>query len=270
MSNASGMNVFELQLWMFKLGAAVNPIDGKWGPQTAGEARKLLDLYRVKIHQRGSLAVGVEQLVMKVIAGLAVGPIDGLVGPLTLKARTHWLRGKWRDALDGELSGDSARLPASVLNIWPKESELRAFYGEPGSNQTMLQLPFPMVLAWETQTEIHRFSIHKKCHDSALRVYTRILADYGIDNIRTYGFDKFGGCLNVRAKRGGSQLSTHAWGCAIDTDPSRNSLRSTRETATLASPVCDKFWQAWTDEGWLSLGKARNYDWMHVQAARLG
>ena len=267
MPKASAMTTFELQLWMRKLGADVNPIDGKWGPQSAREANILLSRHRARVHTRGSLQVAVEQLVMKIVGGLAVGPVDGLVGPVTEKARAHWAQGKWRDGLETGLPGDE-RLPLAVQNTWPTEDKLEEFYGAPGTNQTMLQLPFPMVLAWEPRTEIHRFSINKKCHDSALRIYNRILGDYGIEAIRNLGFDVFGGCLNVRPKRGGSQLSTHAYGIAIDTDPARNSLRSTRQTATLASPVCDKFWRAWTDEGWLSLGKARDFDWMHVQAAR--
>ena len=37
----------------------------------------------------------------------------------------------------------------------------------------------------------------------------------------------------------------------------------------LAQPDGETFWKLWEDEGWVSLGRARNYDWMHVQAARL-
>jgi hypothetical protein len=69
--------------------------------------------------------------------------------------------------------------------------------------------------------------------------------------------------------RGGSAWSTHAWGIAIDWNPSSNKLKWGREQATLARPEYDAWWDIWEEEGWLSLGRARNYDWMHVQAARL-
>ena len=79
----------------------------------------------------------------------------------------------------------------------------------------------------------------------------------------------FGGSLNVRRMRGGSAWSIHSWGCAIDFDPERNQLRWKKPKAVLSSAECADFWHFWEEEGWVSLGRARNYDWMHVQAARL-
>ncbi len=64
-------------------------------------------------------------------------------------------------------------------------------------------------------------------------------------------------------------MSTHSWGIAIDWDADRNPLRATSKTALLATPPYAKFLDLWEEEGFVSLGRARNYDWMHVQAARL-
>jgi len=61
----------------------------------------------------------------------------------------------------------------------------------------------------------------------------------------------------------------HAWSIAIDFDPARNKLSWNNTRARLAKPDAVKFWELWEAEGWVSLGRARNYDWMHVQAARL-
>ena len=81
--------------------------------------------------------------------------------------------------------------------------------------------------------------------------------------------DRWGGCLNVRKMRGGSSWSMHAWGIAIDFDPDRNQLKWGRDRAVFARPDYDAWWRCWEDEGWTSLGRTKNYDWMHVQAARL-
>ncbi len=83
------------------------------------------------------------------------------------------------------------------------------------------------------------------------------------------GFSIFGGSHNFRLMRGGSSLSTHSWGIAIDFDPARNQLHWKAAKARLARSDCIPFWEAWEKEGWVSLGRKKNYDWMHVQAARL-
>lgn len=264
------MNTFELQTWLKELGFPPGPVDGIWGKKTLAATKLLLAAHNVNaLPKKGTYQVAVEQLVMKIVGGLAVGPIDGVVGPITEKARKHWLNGNWRTKLDQAQPGDE-RFPELVKNTWPLESQMEKFYGAPGTNQVMLTTPFPFVLAWDPATVINRFSINKKVHDSAKRVYDAVLAHYGYEEIKRLKLDQWGGCLNVRAKRGGKTLSTHAYGIAIDTDPARNPLRATKATATLANPIYNFWWEAWTAEGWLSLGKARDYDWMHVQAARLG
>ena len=97
----------------------------------------------------------------------------------------------------------------------------------------------------------------------------RVLDHYGPERIRELGLDLFGGCLNVRRMRGGSAWSVHAWGAALDFDPERNQLRWGRARARFARPEYEKWWALWEAEGFLSLGRARDFDWMHVQAARL-
>jgi hypothetical protein len=37
----------------------------------------------------------------------------------------------------------------------------------------------------------------------------------------------------------------------------------------MAQPEYAPFLDLWEAEGFVSLGRARNFDWMHVQAARL-
>jgi hypothetical protein len=59
---------------------------------------------------------------------------------------------------------------------------------------------------------------------------------YGIEKIKALQLDDFGGCFNYRKMRGGTQLSLHSWGVAIDLDPDRNLLKETSKTARFARP----------------------------------
>lgn len=155
------------------------------------------------------------------------------------------------------------------MAIWPRQAECLKFYGRPGTNHMQIELPYPMVLAWDTKTEIHRISINKKCAESALRVLNSALSLYGIEKLKDLGVNRFGGCFNNRPMRGGTNLSMHAFACAIDFDPERNQLKWDRRQARLAQKDADRWWELWEKEGWVSLGRARDFDWMHVQAARL-
>jgi hypothetical protein len=90
----------------------------------------------------------------------------------------------------------------------------------------------------------------------------------GID-ISKLNLDLFGGCVNVRRMRGGSAWSIHSWGAAIDVDPDNNQLKWGKDKAEFAKKEYNAFWDIVEDEGWVSLGRVKNYDWMHYQAALL-
>lgn len=197
-------------------------------------------------------------------AGFYKLSIDGLPGPATQAAVE-----KWQDFIQFKRKPLPAAAVAYQRPTFPRQADVRKFYGEPGENQTMLVSPYPLYLDWEVATQVTKFSIHEKVHDAALRAMNRILDAYGLAEIHRLGLDQFGGCLNVRKMRNSRTLSMHSWGIAIDWDADRNPLRATSQTAEFAKPAYDKFLDLWEDEGFISLGRARNYDWMHVQAARL-
>ena len=136
-----------------------------------------------------------------------------------------------------------------------------------GTNHTSLILPFPMRIAWDRDQIITKITIHEKVHDAQHRCLVRIADAYTDSEIKRHGFDLYGGTYNPRKKRGGTSWSMHAFACASDFDPERNQLKWGRELAYLARPECDKFWRIWEEEGFVSLGRAKNFDWMHVQAA---
>jgi len=153
---------------------------------------------------------------------------------------------------------------------WPKETpdqkEIFDFFGDPGENQVLLDLPFPMRISWAIDKRINRFYCHEKVRENFLRIYKAVLAHYGYEEIKRLRLDIWGGCFNIRKKRGGNTYSLHSWGIAIDTDPINNQLTWGRDKARLARPDYDKFWEIVEAEGFTSLGRKQNFDWMHFQA----
>jgi D-alanyl-D-alanine carboxypeptidase len=129
-------------------------------------------------------------------------------------------------------------------------------------------LPFPFVIAWDRTQKINSFAAHKL----AAPVFTSIIAEavkhYGEKQFRALRLDYFGGCFNDRPMRGSTKRSTHAWGIAWDIDPARNQLKWGQDRASLARPEYLPFWNIVEAHGAVSLGRTRNFDWMHVQLSK--
>jgi len=203
--------------------------------------------------------------------GIDAGPIDGYWGPQTefgynqlkVKLSTGANPPPWRDD-----EGTGGKIDAST---WPLQIQqhMLKFYGDVGTNQVKFVCPYPVRIAWQLDTVITSFSVHKKVEPSLRKILVKVKDIYGMQKISQLGLDLWGGCLNVRKMRGGTNWSTHAWGIAIDWDPARNPLRAGRTRANFAKPEYEAWWKCWEDEGWVSLGRQRNYDYMHVQAARI-
>lgn len=226
-------------------------IDGDVGAVTLAAARRVSGIDAVV---RGGwsperVAVAAAQIALGA-AGHPAGPVDGFYGPQTDAAFEAW----------------------SGVNLPVRQADMAAHYGPAGGPRCTagrIRVPWGMVLAWDEGTAIDTIRCHADVAASGQRAVDRIAAHYGPDGIRDLGLHLFGGCYNYRAKRGGTSLSTHAYGLAIDFDPERNRLRWGADRARLARPDAAAFWDAWEAEGWTSLGRARNFDWMHVQAVRL-
>jgi hypothetical protein len=272
------MNLAEVQSRLAIAGLYGGALDGVYGARTAA-AIDALFLARPYVREgwrnwpaQRRVVAAAQTFCM--LDGIEVGAIDGLIGPQTRhafeiqEARKRGIEGEedWRDA---ETSGADPRR----RSIWPVQSQrdMEKFFGPVGANQATLALPdgYPMRIAWDLQNPVRRFSCHEKIHDASRRVLVRVLDHYGPTRISELGLDLFGGCLNVRRMRGGSAWSVHAWGAAIDFDPERNQLKWNKTRARLARPEYERWWALWEAEGFISLGRARDFDWMHVQAARL-
>jgi hypothetical protein len=157
------------------------------------------------------------------------------------------------------------------MNNWPKQNftSMTAFYGPVGENITQIQLPYEMYLAWDEKAKVKKISCNEKCSQSLHRIFEQTLKTYGLKDIQKLKLNSFGGCVNVRKMRGGSAWSIHSWGAAVDLDPDRNLLKWGRDRAVFAKKEYEPFWKIVENEGWTSLGRARNFDWMHFQAANL-
>lgn len=202
-------------------------------------------------------------------AGIDVGEIDGLAGPMSQQAFDKF-NGVAVPRKEIEIANAPKKpIISKVAGQWPLQSGVTKFYGAVGKNQTSIAAPWPMVLAWNKSQSIKTITLHQKCASSAERAFAKVKQEYSAEQIVSLGLNLFGGSLNVRKMRGGSAWSMHSWGIAIDFDPERNQLKWGRDKARLGKQDAVKFWKAWEDEGWVSLGRAKNYDWMHVQAARV-
>lgn len=152
------------------------------------------------------------------------------------------------------------------------QQQLLAKYGTPNKTGkgylVWLDLPYPMYLNWQSKTYVRRIQCHKLVADSLKAIFEDILCHYGIDDIKRLQIDDYGGCFNYRPMRGGTTLSVHSWGCAIDLDPDRNLLHETSKTARFARPEYKAMIDIFYKHGWESLGREKNYDWMHFQIAK--
>lgn len=271
----------QMQVFLHNEGHYDGPIDGKFGPLTYAAINALLKEYKIPYEKwiKGRRQIATEQLFYK-SKKIDVGAIDGLVGPMMQQAREVWkakLVTNWREEADKVIE---VAKPAPVVNVkvsepnvrmkWPTQSNCTSFYGKVGTNQDQAVMPYPLRIAWDTKSKVTKFSCHKKVKEPIERVFARTLEYYGFEKIQELGLDLWGGCLNVRKVRGGSNYSMHSWGIAVDMDPDNNQLKWGRDRATFAKPAYKKWFEFWYEEGAISLGIERNYDWMHTQFARLG
>jgi hypothetical protein len=212
---------------------------------------------------------------------------DGMPGPKTLAAIADKLGvlPLWatvQTVLQVDPDGKPGVVTASALaekwgitlpKAWPSQAAVRggnSIFGKAGdAEQVYLTLPYPMRLAWETETVVKRIMCHKLVKDSLERIFQKTLDFYGIDKIQELGLDLYGGCYNNRNTIGGSSKSIHAWGIAVDMDPDHNAYKTKAPKASLSGAEYDAFWSFVEAEGGVSLGRERDYDWMHFQFATL-
>jgi len=247
-----------LQQWLKELGYFTGAVDGVSGEpfkQAIAEMELAtgLDINTWNDERRHMAA---EQLFLR-DHGFSTD-IDGLYGPATQRAHNDYIS-KDRDVDQPE--EEVAHLPT----MWPRQKDVPAFYGEMGKNQELIVPPYQL---WYGKIPVEHISVHQRVAPSVLRVLVNVLSLYG-DQVKLLGLDQYSGSLNVRKMRGGNSWSMHSWGIAIDFDAPHNELNWDHTRARFAKPEYRRFFDCWYAEGWISLGRERDYDWMHIQAARL-
>jgi len=144
--------------------------------------------------------------------------------------------------------------------------ELFNIYGIPTEKPKFLEtidLPYPMRLNWDKKIIVNKMRCHRLVASDFENIFHEIENHYGYDEIKELGIDLFGGCFNFRKMRGGSDLSRHSWGIAIDLDTERNGLKTPFNKANFSKPEYNKLHEIFEKYGFLNLGKEKNFDSMH-------
>lgn len=263
-----------IQIYLKKINNYKGAVDGKLSTPFYDAIAYTVQSQKIntKGWTKARFLVAGEQLLYK-SEKIETGNIDGLVGPQTNYAREVYKAKVTVDfvAVAEEVHKETAAPPVVIKTTgkivpfqkWPTSSQRISFYGNPGTNQTTLNLPYPMVLSWDLKTTVTKWSCHKKCAPAFERVLVRTLEYYGYDEIKKLRLHYWGGTLNVRKMRGGTSWSDHAFGCAADFDPDRNALNTSWKNAQFSKPEYKKWIEFWYDEGATNLGVEANRDGMH-------
>ncbi len=177
---------------------------------------------------------------------------DGIIGPQTLRAIT-------------------TSLGIKEIPTWPTQAEVRhgnSIFGAPGREDALVSI-LPAYTLYYEGSPVRSIRVHTHIAPHVKRALEEVLQHYGSDEIHRLGLDQFGGCYNYRPTATGKSLSLHAWGIALDFAPRSNAYAVKSPRATLSHPDCDAWWHIWEQHGAISLGRERNFDWMHLQFARL-
>lgn len=210
---------------------------------------------------------------------------DGKLGPQTLAALAKRLGcvltwtdcqralGVTPDGIFGlkSLRAACERLGAEVPPAWPPQALVRtgaSAFGRAGDESNLVSFIPPYTLYFEGRA-VKTISVHRLIAEHVRKALEEVLAAYGPAEIRRLGLDQYSGCYNYRATASGKTLSMHAWGIALDFAADKNAYSTHAPKASLSHADCRKWWEIWESHGAVSLGREKDYDWMHLQFARL-
>lgn len=143
-----------------------------------------------------------------------------------------------------------------------------SIFGKAGDESNLVNIT-PAYQLYYCGKPVKTIRVHKAIADRVQSALKEILAYYGIEKIKKLGLDQYSGSYNYRKSTGGSALSMHAWGIALDFAAEKNTYAMKKPQASLSKPECEKWWEIWEKHGAVSLGRELGYDYMHLQFAKL-
>lgn len=195
-----------------------------------------------------------KELVKAIQAKVGTTP-DGIIGDKTLAA------------LAKAFGVDTT----AELESIPTQSQVRAgrsAYGTPGDESALVNLVPPYTLYYEGKA-VKSIRVHRLIASRVEAALSAVLKAYGAAKIKQLGLDQYSGSYNYRPSTGGSSLSMHAWGIALDFDAEHNAMQMHKPEARFSGAEYEAWWRIWEEQGAVSLGRERDYDWMHLQFATL-
>ena len=155
-----------------------------------------------------------------------------------------------------------------ILDNSKTQENVRDKYGKPGDkgNFATMSVPKGFNLKYDGQPVKTIRGVHKNVAASLRLALQGILDKYGEEKINKLGINIYSGVYNKRSKRGGTTWSLHSWGIAIDLYASKNALDTKAPDALFSGEDYQDMIDIFEQYGWYSLGRAKNYDWMHFQA----
>jgi hypothetical protein len=149
---------------------------------------------------------------------------------------------------------------------WPKsdDASMTKFYGTGGNESNLVSFSFPFPMYYDG-TVVSKGRCHKLVKDSLLRVLADIKSRHGDDPEIMKACQSYGGIYNFRNMRGGSRLSKHSWGVAIDLDPGNNGNKTSwPQRSSMPFEIIEAF----AREGWVSAAGFWGRDGMHFEACQ--
>ena len=166
--------------------------------------------------------------------------------------------------------GVSTPTVTTTTSNMPTQAQVRAgtsIFGKPGVESNLVNIK-PAYQLYYCGTPVKTIRVHKAIADRVEAALKEILAHYGTAEIKRLGLDQYSGSYNYRKSTGGSSLSMHAWGIALDFAAEKNTYAMKKPQASLSHPDCEMWWKIWEKHGAVSLGREKNIDWMHLQFAK--